>query len=94
MMAELGDMTRDVRVFPRAGDTFRAGALWVRVERVWGYRVVLCLIRPGVGERTVAVAVPLPEMLVPTSWSRTDLAWASAQVVTQTTSDESSTEMV
>jgi hypothetical protein len=44
---------------------------------------VLRLIRPGIGERTVAVAVPLPEALVPTHWSRTDLAWARAHVVTR-----------
>jgi hypothetical protein len=86
-MARPSTGARDTRVHPWVGDTFRAGALWVRVERVHSSRIMLRLIRPGVGERTVAAAFPLPESLVPTNWSRTDLAWARAQVVTRKTSE-------
>jgi hypothetical protein len=82
-MARPNTVARDTRAHPWVGDTFRAGALWVRVERVLSSRIVMRLIRPGIGERTVAVAVPLPEALVPTHWSRTDLAWARAHVVTR-----------
>jgi hypothetical protein len=83
--ARSSTVARDTRAHPWVGDTFRAGALWVRVERVLSSRIVLRLIRPGIGERTVSAAVPLPAALVPTDWTRTDLAWARAHVVTRKT---------
>jgi hypothetical protein len=85
-MAESDSVARDVRMYPFVGDTFRAGALWAKVERVHRDRVLVRIITPGVGERTVAMAVPLPATLVPTKWTRTDLAWARAQAKTSPTS--------
>jgi hypothetical protein len=79
-------VARDVRMYPFVGDTFRAGALWARVERVHRSRVVVRIIRPGVGERTATMGVPLPARLVPTRWTRTDLAWARAQAIARRTS--------
>lgn len=85
-MADSDSVARDVRMHPFVGDTFRAGVLWAQVERVHRERVVVRIIRPGVGERTAVMAVPLPATLVPTEWTRTDLAWARARAIAHRTS--------
>jgi hypothetical protein len=80
-MVQSEGLARDTRQYPWVGDTFRTGVLWAKVERVHAHRVVVRVIRPGIGERTVSLAIPLPAALVPTPWTRTDLAWARAQMI-------------
>lgn len=71
---------RNQRAVPRVGDTFRFGALWVVVDSA-GARTVLRLIRPGIRETTTEVVLPLPRAMVPTPWTRQDLAYARSRVL-------------